>query len=200
MELYSALYALMKHRFITFLLVSLVIFSSVDVHLLWARDRNPKIENIIVTSSDGNLLLSAEIVDSFTQAMLEDLQKGIPLQFVYSIQLVRKGNNWFDTSLSVAEITHTLVYLPEKGEYEFSASNQTEKVRTTSLAEAQRLMNDLPVARVGDLSQLVTDQLHAIHLRAVMKKGMLPWGLDRFVSIKSIGGVKTDWRTIEFRY
>ena len=194
MELYSALYALMKHRFITFLLVSLVIFSSVDVHLLWARDRNPKIENIIVTSSDGNLLLSAEIVDSFTQAMLEDLQKGIPLQ------LVRKGNNWFDTSLSVAEITHTLVYLPEKGEYEFSASNQTEKVRTTSLAEAQRLMNDLPVARVGDLSQLVTDQLHAIHLRAVMKKGMLPWGLDRFVSIKSIGGVKTDWRTIEFRY
>ena len=37
-------------------------------------------------------------------------------------------------------------------------------------------------------------------MQAVLKQGLLPFNLGRFVPIWQISGIQTDRRTIEFRY
>ena len=166
-----------------------------------AREREPEIQHIVVTSEGGVLHLSASIPGALTRNLLQELRDGNTLTFVFSVELVRRDNGWFGASLRRFSLTHSLKYEKEKEEYVFITPDTSDNPRRTgSLVQAEQWMSTFSRMPVAELSSLVADAPYAIHMQAVLKQGMLPFNLGRFVPIWQISGIQTDRRTIEFRY
>ncbi|MDY0391409.1 DUF4390 domain-containing protein [Desulfobulbus oligotrophicus] len=164
-------------------------------------DTSPEIKDIIVTTSETDLLLFATVKNGFTQRMLEDLNNGIPIDFIYQMELIMTGNRFLNTTLMEATITHTLQYDQENKRYHVTFSEKNDKSFVTDdLSRAKQLMAELNGVKIIPLSQLVPDAPYAIHFKVTLKKGALPLGMHRFLPFSSLWNFETDWRTIEFRY
>ena len=189
----------MKRLFIRLLLLCCLTLALPGLTLA-ARDLSPEIKDIIVTTSDADLLLFATVKNGFTEEMLEGVKAGMPIVFTFHMELVKSNRHWLDASLVESTFTHTLTYDASREEYAIAFSGQENKVTTGSLEKAKQLMAELNGVKVIALNQLVPDAPYAIHMQAVLKQGLLPFNLGRFVPIWQISGIQTDRRTIEFRY
>ena len=166
-----------------------------------ADSLNPEIKDIIVTTSETDLLLFATVKNAFTSAMFGDLRNGIPVVFTFKMELVRTNKRWLDNSLVQQDVIHTLTYDKERGMYNVAFSEQDDKVTSTdSLDQAKKLMAELNGVKVIALSQLIPDAPYAIHFKVTLKKGALPLGISDLVPFSTLGNFETDSRTIEFRY
>lgn len=182
------------------LLCGLILLSSPSLPFA-ANEQNPEIKDIIVTTSDNDLLLFATVKNCFTQEMLDGVRNGIPIVFTYHLKLVKTSNNWIDTSLVESSVTHTMTFDSGKKEYRIAFSNQDGKSSTTgNLEQAKQLMAELNGIKVIALTQLVPAAPYAIHFKVTLKKGSLPLGMHRVIPFSSLWDFETDWRTIEFRY
>ncbi len=166
-----------------------------------AKKISPEIKDIIVTTSDIDLLLFATVNNGFTPQMLDDLRAGTPIVFTYHLELVKTNNNWIDTTMVETTVTHTMTFDSEKKEYRITFSNQDKKAVTTDdLEQAQQLMTELNGVKIIALAQLIPDAPYAIHFKVTLKKGSLPFGINRLIPFTSLWDFETAWRTIEFRY
>lgn len=166
-----------------------------------SNEATPEIKDIIVTTSDIDLLLFATVKNGFTQEMIDGVKSGIPVVFTYQLELVKTDGNWLNTSLVESAVTHTLSFDTELQEYSIAFSDQGGKVvNTKDLEKAKQLMSELNGVKVIALAQLVPDAPYAIHFKVTLKKGSLPLGMHRLLPLSSLWDFETDWRTIEFRY
>lgn len=166
-----------------------------------AREKEPEIQHIVVTTAEGVLRLSASIQGAMSRALLKELREGKNLTFIFSVELVRKDSGWFGTSLHRSSLKHSLSYDKEKDEYVFvTLESKANTRRTASLTQAGQWMSTFSNIPVAELSSLVADAPYAIHMQAILKQGMLPFNLGRFIPVWQISGIQTDRRTIEFRY
>jgi len=164
-------------------------------------EETPEIKDIIVTTSDIDLLLFATVKNGFTQEMIDGVKSGVPVVFTYKMELVKTSSRWLDTTLVESSVTHTLSFDEASKNYRVTLSDLGGKVVTTSdLDKAKQLMAELNGVKVIALAQLVPDAPYAIHFKVTLKKGALPLGMQRFLPITALWDFETDWRTIEFRY
>jgi hypothetical protein len=165
------------------------------------KEPSPEIKDIIVTTSDVDLLLFATVKNGFTPEMIDELHSGVPIIYTFFIELVKTSSSWLDTTLVESEVSHVLSYAPQQQEYRITFSNQKERVVTTkNLEQAQKLLAELNGVKVIALSQLIPDAPYAIHFKVVLKKGSLPLGMHNLLPFSSLWNFETDRRTIEFRY
>ncbi|MCL2789184.1 MAG: DUF4390 domain-containing protein [Desulfobulbus sp.] len=161
----------------------------------------PEIKDIIVTTSETDLLLFATVKNGFTQEMLDDVRSGIPAVFTYQMELLKTDGKWFNTTLVESAVTRTLSFDAASNTYKIVFSDQGDKTVTTDdLDHAKQLMAELNGVKVIALAQLVPDAPYAIHFKVTLKKGSLPLGMHRLLPISALWDFETDWRTIEFRY
>ncbi len=166
-----------------------------------AQGDPPEIKDIIVTTSDADLLLFATVKNGFTPEMLDAVKAGTPLVFTFQLELVKTSDHWLDTSLVATAVTHTLSWDAARQHYRVVFSNQGDQGTTTKdVEQAKQLMAELNGVKVIGLSDLVPDAPYAIHFKVVMKKGTLPLGMHNVLPFSSLWNFETDWRTIEFRY
>ncbi|MDD2463400.1 MAG: DUF4390 domain-containing protein [Desulfobulbus sp.] len=191
----------MKRRHLPLLLLCGFLLA-IHPGMAWsAREISPEIKDIIVTTSEVDLLLFATVKNGFTQEMVEEVQAGTPIVFTFNLELVKTSDHWLDTSLVETAVTHTLSYDPQQQEYRIAFSNQADKILTTKdLEQAKKMMAELNGVRVIALSRLIPDAPYAIHFKVVLKKGSLPLGMQQVLPFSSLWNFETDWRTIEFRY
>lgn len=170
--------------------------------VLSAQDKStPELKDIIVTTSSSHLLLFAEVAESFTPEMITGVQNGIPITFVFTVELNKSRNNWFDANLVAMDITHTMTYNSLKEEYIIERSNiQGKQFTTKSLDEAKRLMAELNGINIIELSVLVPDLPYSLKIKATLEKNTLPLGMHYVVPFTSLWDFETDWRIIDFRY
>ena len=165
-------------------------------------EETPEIKDIIVTTSDVDLLLFATVKNGFTQEMIDGVKSGIPIIFTYQMELVKTSSKWVDTTLVESVVTHTLTFDETNQQYKITFSDQSGKVMTTKvIEEAKQLMAELNGVKVIALSQLIPDAPYAIHFKVTLKKGApCRLGMHRLLPISALWNFETDWRTIEFRY
>jgi len=191
----------MKRRHLPLLLLCGFLLA-IHPGLAWsAGEITPEIKDIIVTTSDVDLLMFATVKNGFTPEMMNEAKAGTPIVFTFHLKLVKTSEHWLDTSLVETTVTHTLNYDPQQQEYRVSFSNQPDNaVATKDVDEAQKLMAELNGVKVIALSRLIPDAPYAIHFKVVLKNEALPLGMQKFLPFSSLWNFETDWRTIEFRY
>jgi len=164
-------------------------------------EESPEIKDIIITTSDSDLLLFATVKNGFTQKMLNDVRNGVPVVFTFHMELIKTDGKWFNTTLVESAATHTLSYDAASSTYKVVLSYQDGKVVTTAdLDHAKQLMAEFNGVKVIALTQLVPDAPYAIRFKVTLKEGSLPFGVHRLLPITALWDFETDWRTIEFRY
>jgi len=184
-----------------FLLCGFLLLAPSYQMLAAAEETAPEIKDIIVTTSDVDLLLFATVKNGFTREMIDGVKSGIPIVFTYQMELVKTSGKWLDTTLVESAVTHTLSYDEASKQYRVVLSDQGDKTVTTAdLEQAKQLMAELNGVKVIALAQLVPDAPYAIHFKVTLKKGSLPLGMHRLLPLSALWDFETDWRTIEFRY
>ena len=167
---------------------------------LAAENKEPTIEDIIITTSSTDLLLFATVKNCFTDEMLKGVRNGIPLTFSFQIQLAKIRSNWFDVTLMEKTITHTMTYDAIKEEYRIAFSEKNNPEVTRLEDKARQLMAELSGLEVIARSELIPDAPYSIRIKATMDENTLPLGMHYIIPFTSLWNFETDWRTIEFRY
>jgi hypothetical protein len=181
-------------------LLLLALFLHLSVPVMAAEEKEPTIEEIIITTSSTQLLIFATVKNCFTDEMLEGVRNAIPLTFRFDIILDKERNNWFDVSLVEKSITHTMTYDPIKEEYQVAFSEKNRSDMSRSEDKAKALMAELSGFEVIALKELIPDAPYALHIKATLVENTLPLGMHYILPFTSFWNFETDWRTIEFRY
>lgn len=170
----------------------------------WAKenDKNPNIADILITSSQTDLLLFCTIRNSFMPEMVEGVHNGIPITFTFLVKLEKIIKNWPDSTLAELSIQHTLTYDPIKQKYTVSLSerNAARPTVTDSIEKAMEVMSELSGIRIIRLAELEPDKPYALHVKAVLAEKTLPLKMHYIVPFISLWNFETDWRAIEFTY
>lgn len=167
---------------------------------LSAATGEPEIRDIVVTTADTDLLLSAVVHNAFPASLLQDLHQGRSVLFNCQVELV-KVDSWFNTTLAELTVKHSLYYDQTRKLYQVILSDQQNRLHeTTDWTEAKKLMAEISGIRVIDLRQLIDDENYAIHMRVRIEEQTSDSRLQRLLTSSPDWETKTDWRTIEFRY
>ncbi|NOX80131.1 MAG: DUF4390 domain-containing protein [Deltaproteobacteria bacterium] len=159
------------------------------------------ISDIIITTSETNLLFFCTVKNSFTPEMIKGIRNGIPITFTFLIELDKVINDWPDTTLTELTIHHTLTYDTLKQEYHVQLSERNNHLVTTnSLDKAKAIMAELSGIKIIPRDKLIPDAPYALHVKAKLAKKKLPFNIHYLIPFISLWDFETDWRTIEFRY
>jgi hypothetical protein len=165
------------------------------------KGASPAVKDIIVTTSEVDLLLFATVQNGFTPEMLNNLHNGVPIVFTFHLELVKIKRTWFNTPLVTTTVTHTMIWDEQRREYRVSLSEKEgEDIITPDLNMASQRMAELNGVKVIALDRLIPDAPYAIRFKVTLIQKDLPLGLHRVVPFTSLWNFETDSRTIEFRY
>lgn len=190
------------HAVLCFLCLSGLFFSSLPVFSASQaeKEQEPVIDEIVISTADGQLLLFATVKHCFTDEMLEGVRNGIPLTFRFDIRLNKIRKNWFDSELVEHKINHTLSYDPLKEEYQVAFAEKDRPEVTRSLEEAEQMMADLNGLKLYPLHELHVGSPYSLEIKATLVENTFPLGIHSIIPFTSLWNFETDWRIVEFSY
>jgi hypothetical protein len=161
----------------------------------------PHFTDMIVTTSETDLLFFGELKNSLTTEMIDGLHSGIPVQFSFFVELEKVESNWPDDTLTSLEFSHSLTYDSLKQLYTVETEEISKKNHTVkTLDEALTLINEVNGLKIVALEELEPDQTYRLRVKADLYKKTLPLSLRSVIPFVSWWDLKTDWHSIEFIY
>lgn len=180
-----------------------VVFAAVILLLPLCRAtaQDAKIDEIVVTNTNTSVLLFLTVNNAFTEEMVLGMHNGIPVKFIFSVELSRKNSGWFNQEVTFLEFNHTMNYDTLKEEYRIEQDERPGKlVRTKNFTEAKQLMTQLNGVTVAPLSTLLPDAEYSLRVKARQAEETLPLYFHYVIPFWGLWDFETDWYTIEFRY
>jgi hypothetical protein len=167
-----------------------------------AEKKEPYFADVILTTSETNLLLFGMLKSSFTEEMLHGLHNGMPVQYSFFVEVSRLRKYWSDEQVASITFKHTLRYdtLKENYKVELDEGNEQKTVICQNLAEAQKAMNAFSGISVIGLSGLIPDASYILRVRSEVYRKSLPMGLHHVVPFVSLWDIDTGWYSIDFNY
>lgn len=193
----------MRWNFPIFFIVTIILLSFFTAKQGVAKESSGDVTltDIIVTTSEKELIVFAVLKNSFNEKMIQGLHSGIPVQFSFFVELIQVEKNWPDKELVTLEFKHTLRYDTLKEMYRVELSELTKKDSTfKSIAQAQKAVNEINSLKIIQLDRLQPDQSYQLRIKAELFKKTLPLKLHYLVPFISWWDIETDWHTIDFRY
>lgn len=163
-------------------------------------EKEPIIDEIVISAAGGHLLLFATVRHCFTDEMLEGVHNGIPLTFRFDIRLNKIRKNWFDSELVEHKINHTLSYDPLKEEYQVAFAEKDRPEVTRSLEEAKKMMTDINGLELHPLNELQAGSPYSLEIKATLVENTFPLSMHLIIPFTSLWNFETDWRIVEFNY
>ncbi|CAK8722678.1 DUF4390 domain-containing protein [Candidatus Electrothrix gigas] len=182
--------------FISALFPAFYAFSSLQAE----KDKEPVIDEVVISTTNDYVLLFATVSHCFTDEMLEGVRNGIPLTFRFDIRLNRIQRNWFDAKLIEHKINHTLSYNPIKEEYQVAFAEKKQPEVTRSLKEAKEMMANIDGLRLYPLNNIRVSTPYALKIKATLVENTFPFSMHSIIPFTSLWNFETDWRTVEFSY
>ncbi|WPD22471.1 MAG: DUF4390 domain-containing protein [Candidatus Electrothrix scaldis] len=164
------------------------------------KEKEPIIDEIVISAAGGNLVLFATVRHCFTDEMLEGVRNGIPLTFRFDIRLDKIRKNWFDSELVEHKINHTLSYDPLKEEYQVAFAEKDRPEVTRSLNEAKKMMADINGLALHPLNELQAGSPYSLEIKATLVENTFPLSMHSIIPFTSLWNFETDWRIVEFNY
>lgn len=163
--------------------------------------RKASFKEVTATTSDTHLLIFSTLDNSFTPEMIAILHSGIALKFSFFIELYKTAENWPDEQVIALTFQHIMSYDTLKENYRITLEEDNNKVLSfKSLAEAQKVLNELNGAKIIVLQQLIPDNRYKLKIRAELYQKTLPLSLHSALPFLSWWDVATDWHFILFKY
>ena len=171
-----------------------LVFSVLYLSTAWAVAPAAEVSDLIITNSEGHLLLSLKIRDVAKREAREPATHEVSSTIVFSIALYQVKPFWFDKKIAHQTATNTLKYDPSKKEYSLMLSwNSGPPMVVAALDRAKELMTEVRDLQVVPLAKLEKNKNYQIRVQAVCQ--------DKNAHIfNPSGGFKTDWQTVDFTF
>jgi hypothetical protein len=184
-----------------FLILFLLLFTFQVSSSVAIEKKGPRFSDVILTSSDTNLLVFGMLTNSFSEEMIQGLHSGIPIKFSFFVELNRARKHWTDEHIVSMTFIHTLKYDTLKETYKVELDETSQKTFSfQSLAQAQKAMTEINGLKVIKLSSLIPNDSYTLRIRAELSKKTLPMGLHHVVPFISWWDVGIDWYYTDFNY
>jgi len=169
-----------------------LVFSALYFSTAWAVAPAAEISDLIISNSQGYLLLSLKIRNVIKKEAGESATQVVSSTITFSIALYQVNHFWFDKNITHQTATNILKYNPLKKEYRLMRFwNSGPPMVLADLDRAKRLMTEIKDLKVVPLVQLEKNKNYQIRDQAVCQ--------DKNAHIFGPpGGFKTDWYTVDF--
>ncbi len=193
----------MRHTIPIILITTLIftLFSTASQGIANDSKKKASLTDIIVTTSEKELIVFSVLNDSFNDEMIQGLHSGIPVHFSFFVELILEKPNWFDKELVSMEFKHILEYDTLKEIYRVKLEEMSKKDSTfKSIAKAQKAINEINNLKIIKLAQLQPDQSYTLRIKAELFKKTLPMKLHYLIPFISLWDIETNWHAIDFKY
>ena len=125
------------------------------------------ISSLVVTNSDRTLLVSAVLLGSLPEEVVEGLGTGIPAAVRFQIELWQYNAWWVDRRIAAKIVERQLAYDVLTKEYRVSAlqGEEREPYVTRELWEAERVLSQVRNLRLVSIASLRGEDLYYVRVR-----------------------------------
>ncbi|MBF0274961.1 MAG: DUF4390 domain-containing protein [Nitrospinae bacterium] len=151
------------------------------------------ISDIIVSHDDQNLLFYCTLEGLFDRTMIDNIYKGMEVNVLYEMELIRKRDIWFNSSDVFITITRSAKYSPLKKEFLLYEGEMTNWKVTNKLSDVKRWMTEIEFIPVYDYKSLEIDENYFVSVKSRIEGGskmFFPFNYLLFFMDKN--GLETD--------
>jgi len=157
------------------------------------------ISDFTVANSANHLLLYLTVTDWFTEDMEAAIHNGIPIKFIFQIDLFARRPKWPDKKISEHEISHILEYDSLKKEYLVYRDERGDSKITASLVEAQKLMSEINGFKIVPLDELEPQVSYSVRAKAKLARKTMPLYFHYLIPFSSPWNFETKWHELTLR-
>ena len=165
-------------------------------HVRSSFGQEASISDFTVSNSENHLLLYLTVSNWFTEDMEAAIHNGIPITFVFNINLFAKRPNWPDKKVNEHEFNHIMEYDSLKKEYLVHRNERGDSKATASLEEAQKLMSEINGFRVMALAELDPQTSYTLRAKAKLARKTLPLYFHYLIPFSSPWNFETKWHEL----
>lgn len=192
-------FILLQHLFRYLLLASLFFLLTSFFQVRNSYGQEATISDFTVANSEDNLLLYLTVSDWFTEDMEAAIHNGIPITFVFSIDLSVKKNKWPDKKISEHEFNHVMEYDSLKKQYRIHRNEKGDSKVTSSLEEAKKLMSEINGFKVLRLDDLDPKRSYTLRAKAKLARKTMPLYVHYLIPFSSPWNFETKWQKLTLR-
>jgi hypothetical protein len=158
----------------------------------WAA---PTISKISVHTEKELITLDAELIDAFTEKILEAIESGVAMTFTYKIELLKQASVFGDEVVSQNKVTQTVQYNTLKEVYEFTSrgKNINRKVSTKSDERYKQLMLTIKGIPIAHVFKLDPEEKYYARVKAEMEADGLWFPFNYILFFVPFSEFETSW-------
>lgn len=152
-----------------------------------------RVSNLVVTNAERTILVSAVLLGSLPEDVVEGLGTGIPAAVRFQVELWQYNAWWVDRRIVARIVERQVIYDVLTKEYRVSAvqGEEREPYVTRELWEAERVLSQLRGLRLAPIANLRQEDLYYVRVRAEVRSAP-DSSVSRIVPFLS-SRVETSW-------
>ncbi len=169
-------------------------FSWFGVKEGWTADE--RISDLTVkTAPQGEILVSARLLQAMQGKMMNDIQHGIPKDLFYYVLLMRRQAAWFDEELLAKTIKYTIQYDVLKKQYRVHIRHETGATNriVENFQEMVDLISKIDNVKIAEAKMLKPKETYYVRVKAQMKASRLPFYLKYLLFFIPVLELDTPW-------
>ena len=163
-------------------------------------DMQPRLVDILVTSSADNVVLYARLVDCFKAEMESAILAGVPAIFTIAVDVYQERSYVWDKSIVSKEIYRVIKYDNLKKTFAVTTNGQSQPVVFPDFESAQKAMAELSGFPIVPMSHLTKGENYSVHVKVKIDKVRLPFYMEYVFVFVSLWDFETPLYKIRFSY
>jgi len=145
--------------------------------------------------NNGELLVSAQLIRWYNNALQEDLNNGIPKDLYYYILLKKRQPGWFDEEIISKTIKQTIKYDVLKKQYSITARVDGEITQKTvdSFDEMSNLISHIDRVKIALQKRMKARHTYYVSVKAEMRATNVPFYLEYILFFIPALELDTPW-------
>jgi hypothetical protein len=157
------------------------------------------ITDFTVANSEDSLLLYLTVTNWLTEDMKAAIHNGIPITFVFTINLFAERSKWPDKKIREHEFNHIMEYDSLKKQYRIHRIEKGDTRVTASLEEAKMLMSEINGFKVLQLDELETGTPYILRAKVKLARKTMPLYFHYLIPFSSPWDFETKWHELTLR-
>ena len=169
-------------------------FSWFGVKEGWTADE--RISDLTVkTAPQGEILVSARLIETVHGKVANDIQHGIPKDLFYYVLLMKRQTAWFDEELLSKTIKYTIQYDVLKKQYRVHIRHETDVNNRIieNFQEMVDLISKIDNVKIAEMKILKPKETYYVSVKAQMKASRLPFYLKYLLFFIPVLELDTPW-------
>jgi hypothetical protein len=153
-----------------------------------------RISSLVVTNSDGTLLVNLVLLGAMPDGIVEGLGTGLPASVRYQLELWQHNSWWVDRRVVAKLVERQVVYDVLTKEFRVSAvqGEEREPYVTRDVWEAERVLSEIRAFKLTPMAHLNLDDLYYVRVRAEVRSGAPDASVSRLLPFVS-SRAETAW-------